>query len=83
MVPFRLGGNRGTQVLGAGSPSVAACTAGVTAAPLAAGSYALVYVPLLRTYLFTWQTPKRTTGCRDLHLDFRDGSELVVRYQLR
>jgi hypothetical protein len=83
VVPFRLGGNRGTQVLTAGSPSTAACTGVAAVTPLAPGTWALAYVPLVRSYLFTWLTPKRQTGCRDLHLGFRDGSQMVVRYQLR
>jgi hypothetical protein len=82
VVPFRLGGDRGKQVL-SGAPTVAACTGSAAAAPLAARSWRLDYVRRTDAYLFTWLTPRSAKGCRELVLSFRDGSELSVQFRLR
>jgi hypothetical protein len=82
VVPFRLGGYRGGHVL-AGSPMVASCVAHTPSTPLASGSWKVIYLPLVRSYVFTWLTPKSAAGCQDVRLALRDGSDLTVRFRLR
>ena len=84
---FALGGDRGLAVLAAGSPRVtSAQCAGAgdeieqTVSP---GGSTLTYDSSAGTYTWVWKTPKAATGCRDLVLRFRDGSELTARFELR
>jgi Tol biopolymer transport system component len=86
-VTFRLGGDRGVDVLAAGYPRTT--TAGCGGTPdeveqtVSPGGATLSYDTSAGTYTWVWKTPKGTTGCRDLVLRFRDGSELTARFQLR
>jgi hypothetical protein len=85
-VKFGLGGNRGLDVLAAGYPkTMTVPCAGATDAveqTVSANSPALSYDGTSGQYTYVWKTP-RTTGCRDLVLRFRDGSELTSRFLLR
>lgn len=85
-VKLSLGGDRGLDVLADGYPVVvaASCTGGVPDAveqTTSASSSSLTYAD--GVYQYTWKTTKGVTGCRDLVLRFRDGTELVARFSLR
>jgi CSLREA domain-containing protein len=91
-VRFGLGGNRGTgaSVLEPGYPVSAPYPCG-TAPQLTAGdatvvpfNLGLVYVPLLKQYVYAWQTSKLwPNGCRQFVLKLRDGTyhRLNVRFE--
>lgn len=86
-VKFRLGGDRGLDVLAAGYPRTvsATCSGGSdeVETTVAAGSSALRYDAASATYTYTWKTARSARGCTDLVLRFRDGSELRARFGLR
>jgi hypothetical protein len=85
-VTFRLGGDRGLAVLAAGYPvtTTSGCTgtADDVEQTVSPGGSALTYDARTDLYTWVWKSPK-VTGCRDLVLRFRDGSELTARFQLR
>ena len=86
-VTFRLGGDRGLDVLAAGYPrtTTAGCT-GTTdevERSVSPGGATLTYDGAAGTYTWVWKTLKGSAGCRDLVLRFRDGTELTARFQLR
>lgn len=80
-VLFRLGGDRGRDVVAAAR--VTACGAASSTGTTAQSRLPLVYEPRTQTYAWSWQAPARVRGCRDLVLGLRDGSELRVRFTLR
>jgi hypothetical protein len=85
-VRFRLGGDRGLDVLSAGYPKVVsgACGGGADEIEqtVTAGSSGLSYDRASGTYTYVWKSPK-APGCRELALRLRDGSELRARFNLR
>jgi hypothetical protein len=88
-VKFKLGGNRGLDVL-SGAPTSAvltSCTATAKTAEVkqvsSAAASALTYDAASATYTYTWRTTTAMKGCRDLVLKFRDGTSLTTVYSLR
>jgi hypothetical protein len=86
-VKFRLGGDRGLDVLADGYPRVVGGTCGTTTdaveESVAASSSGLTYAASSQTYSYVWKTSRENTGCRELVLKFRDGSELRAIFRLR
>lgn len=87
-VKFGLGGNRGLNVLVAGSPSsvLVACGSGPSDAieqTSTAGASSLSYDAGSARYQYVWKTDKAWVGCRDLVLRFRDGSTLRARFSFK
>jgi hypothetical protein len=86
-VKFRLGGDRGLDVFADGYPDteVVACggSADAIEQTVAATGASLTYDTTTATYTYVWRSTKGATGCRDLVLHFRDGTELTARFQLR
>lgn len=85
-VKFRLGGDKGLDVLSAGYPKVvsSACGGGTDEVEqtVTAGSSGLSYDAASGTYTCTWKTTK-TPGCKELVLELRDGSDLRATFKLR
>lgn len=83
-VRFGLGGDRGLDVLAAGYPVVAPCDGSRGGSRTAtAGASSLTYSTGTGVYAYVWKSPRTLTGCRDLVLRFRDGTEVTVRFDLR
>ena len=87
-VKFGLGGNRGLNVLVAGSPSsvLVACGSGPSDAieqTTTAGASSLSYDAGSARYQYVWKTDKAWVGCRDLVVRFRDGSTLRARFSFK
>jgi hypothetical protein len=87
-VKFGLGGNRGLNVLVAGSPSsaIVACGSGPADAieqTTTAGASTLTYDAGSARYQYVWKTDTAWVGCRDLVLRFRDGSTLRARFSFK
>jgi hypothetical protein len=86
-VTFALGGDRGRDVFADGYPRTT--TAGCAGQSdeieqtVSPGSVTLSFDARSGRYTYVWKTAKGTTGCRNLVLRFRDGSELTARFQLR
>jgi Tol biopolymer transport system component len=85
VVPFRLGGDRGRQVLAEGSPSwtTAGCPGAAEGGSRPAGPTLLTYSTRTDAYVLVVWTTRRDVGCRTLELQLRDGSSTAVRFQLR
>ena len=87
---FSLGGNRGGNVLAAGSPTVApyVCTGTLpaagsgTALPLA-NNGALAYSTKTGQYTITWKPQKREQDCRLVSIRLTDGTVHTARFQLQ
>jgi hypothetical protein len=87
-VKFKLGGDRGLNVLAAGYPRSAAITCGSAGTDevettLTAAASALTYDAATQQYSYVWKTSTSQRGCRDLVLRFRDGSTLRMLFNLR
>ncbi|MGY2875611.1 lysophospholipase L1-like esterase [Marmoricola sp. URHA0025 HA25] len=88
-VKFKLGGDRGTAILAAGSPtsSTVVCSTGdpVDAVEQTTTSTAgLHYDASTDTYNYVWQTAKAWSGtCRMLTLRLTDGSTHQARFQFK
>ncbi|NEK57019.1 hypothetical protein GCU56_03920 [Geodermatophilus sabuli] len=86
-VKFRLGGDRGLDVLVPGYPRVVSATCGTTTdaveESVAASNSGLTYDAASQTYSYVWKTARTDTGCRELVLRFRDGSTLTATFRLR
>ena len=87
---FSLGGNRGLNVLAAGSPTVAPYVCGGTlpapgsgiALPLAKNG-ALAYSTKTGQYTITYKPEKREQNCRLVSIRLTDGTIHTVRFQLQ
>jgi hypothetical protein len=87
-VKFDLGGDRGLQVLAAGSPTsqgiscvTLAATPGALETPTAGG---LTYSAKTRLYTYDWRTDKAWAGtCRQLIVKLADGSERRANLQFK
>jgi hypothetical protein len=89
-VRFKLGGNRGLDVLSAGFPrsTEVACSGSTRASEVKPAGGATTGSPLTYdaksgTYTYVWRTTTAMKGCRDLVLGFRDGSQLRTLFNLR
>jgi hypothetical protein len=87
-VKFKLGGDKGLSVFVDGYPKsgTAGCTGSATdeiEQTVSEASATLTYDPVSTQYTYVWKTVKGMTGCRDLVLRFRDGSQLRVLFNLR
>jgi hypothetical protein len=87
-VKFKLGGNRGLDVLATGYPKSASTTCGAAASDevettVSASASALTYDSVSQQYTYVWKTSTSQKGCRDLVLRFRDGSTLRALFSLR
>ena len=86
-VVFGLGGNQGTNIFAAGSPSSApvSCSAGPTrTVPLTveATKSSLYYVPLVRQYIYVWKTDKTwAQTCRQLVVKLADGTSHYANFK--
>lgn len=86
---FSLGGNRGTAIFVAGSPSSQAVTCDTedpfdeVELTVAVGGSSLNYNAASDSYTYVWKTQKAWTGCRKLTLTFSDGSVEEVIFQFR
>ena len=87
---FSLGGNRGLNILAAGSPTVAPYVCGGTppapgsgiALPLAKNG-ALAYSTKSGQYTITYKPEKREQSCRLVSIRLADGTIRTVRFQLQ
>jgi hypothetical protein len=87
---FSLGGNRGLNILAAGSPTVAPYVCGGTvptpgsgiALPLAKNG-ALAYDTKAGQYTITWKPEKREQSCRLVSIKLTDGTIHTARFQLQ
>jgi hypothetical protein len=86
---FSLGGNRGLDVFAGGYPKTQAYSC-ETNQPLDAieeiapdSGPTLTYDPGSGRYSYAWKTTKTWTGCRELTLRFRDGSELKAHFKFK
>jgi hypothetical protein len=87
-VKFTLGGDKGLDVFAGGYPktTTAGCTGGASdeiEQTVTDASATLTYDPVSTQYTYAWKTAKTMTGCRELVLRFRDGSQLQVLFNLR
>ena len=89
-INFTLGGDRGLNVLAAGSPSSApvSCSSGAVlgaATPAqSAGNAGLQYDATTGEYTYVWKTDRSWSGsCRTLSLSLIDGSTYQARFQFR
>lgn len=87
-VKFGLGGDRGLDVFADGYPVLrAGSSCGTTTdeveQTVSAPASALRYDAAARSYVYVWKTDRARTGCTDLVLRFRDGSELRAAFLLR
>ena len=89
-INFTLGGDRGLNVLAAGSPSSApvSCSSGAVlgaATPAqSAGNVGLQYDATTGEYTYVWKTDRSWSGsCRTLSLSLTDGSTYQARFQFR
>jgi hypothetical protein len=87
-VKFRLGGDRGLDVLAAGYPKVTSLSCAGTATDvieqtLDASAASLAYDAANDLYTYKWKTSKAMKGCRELILKFRDGTQLRALFDLR
>ena len=80
-VKFSLGGNRGLDILAAGSPSSGsiACSATASTVPIeqtvSAGASSLSYDRTTGQYVYVWKTDKAWAGsCRQLSIRLIDGT---------
>jgi hypothetical protein len=87
-IVFSLGGDRGLNVLAAGSPASGVVRCGSSAAPAstqpAASDQGLRFNPLTGHYVFKWRTQRSWAGtCRAFVLTLSDGSvhRLVVKFR--
>ncbi len=86
---FSLGGNLGLGILAAGSPTATkvACPSGATSTVDQAGTFpklGLVYLPLLKQYLYVWTVPKTYAGsCYRLDLTLADGSTYSANFKFK
>lgn len=89
-VRFSLGGDRGLEILAAGSPlsrtiSCDGLTEGdAVEETLTAGASSLSYDAATDTYTYVWKTSADWTDtCRRLRIDFADGSSAVAIFDFR
>lgn len=87
-IKFKLGGNKGLNVLADGYPKSGTISCGRVVASgieqtVSSAKPALTYDRVSTRYTYTWKTPEKTKGCRDLVLRFRDGSQLRALFNLR
>jgi hypothetical protein len=88
-IPFSLGGNRGTNVLAAKSPSsqAVACDANATRNKVGASKRAvagLTYDAASARYTYTWATDPAWTGtCRTFTLTLADGTTHTLRFSFK
>ena len=87
-VKFRLGGDRGLDVLAAGYPKITALTCAGTRTDeieqtLDGSAASLAYDAANDLYTYKWKTSKAMKGCRELILKFRDGTQLGALFDLR
>lgn len=87
-VKFKLGGDKGLNVLADGYPKsgTASCASASTEIEqtVSSATSALTYDPVSTQYTYTWKTTTTLKGCRDLLLRFRDGSsQLRAMFNLR
>ncbi|MET8508382.1 PxKF domain-containing protein [Streptomyces sp. NPDC004787] len=85
---FSLDGDKGLDILAAGSPSSrqTACD-GTAADPVETGTVStsgLTYDAAADTYTYVWKTDRAWAGtCRTFHLGLSDGSDHVAHFQFR
>lgn len=87
-IKFSLGGDRGLNILKAGSPTSQASNCGTgTADPIELGTVSnsgLTYDPATDTYTYVWKTEKAWAGtCRTFHLTLADGTDHVANFQFK
>jgi len=87
-VKFDLGGDRGLQVLAAGSPTSQAIScvtmAATTGAPEAPTAGSLTYSAKTHLYTYDWRTDRAWAGtCRQLIVKLADGSERRANFQFK
>jgi hypothetical protein len=87
-VKFGLGGNRGLNVLAAGSPTsqaISCLTMAATATALKAPTSGnLSYSTKTNTYTYDWRTDKAWVGtCRQLTVKLADGTERKANFQFK
>jgi probable HAF family extracellular repeat protein len=87
-VLFKLGGNKGLDIFTAGYPktSVVACGRGTkdeVEITLPLKTSLLLYEPRTQHYVYAWKTDKAWKGCRDLVINFKDGSSMTASFLFR
>ena len=85
-VKFDLGGDRGLQVLAAGSPTSRAisCVTMAATGPEAPTTGSLTYSAKTHLYTYSWTTAKAWVGtCRQLVVKLADGSERRANFQFK
>lgn len=88
-VRFSLGGDMGLDVFGANSPAsrIVSCDGSTTSDPLeqtvSANKSGLSYDASSGAYTYVWKTTKGWTGCRELTLEFSDGSVERARFRFK
>jgi hypothetical protein len=88
-VKFSLGGNQGTQIFAAGSPSSASMSCSATAPTdeveltVTAGASTLQYDAGSDQYTYVWKTDKSWLGCRQLRVTLKDGSVQTAVFKFR
>ena len=88
-VRFSLGGDFGLEIFAAQSPASRsiACDGSASTDPLEqtanAATSGLQYNAVTGVYTYVWKTDKAWTGCRELVLDFADGSSVHALFKLR
>ena len=86
-VKFGLGGNYGLSIFDVGSPKSQTIACDTSAAvdtveeTVAAGASSLSYDSASGNYNYVWKTDKAWTGCRQLTLNFNDGSIQKVSFK--
>lgn len=87
-VKFKLGGDKGLDVLVAGYPKSGAASCGGAATDeieemVSSAASALTYDIVSGQYSYKWKTTTAMKGCRDLILKFKDGSSITAAFNLR
>jgi hypothetical protein len=86
---FSLGGYQGIAIFAAGFPASASFTCGATPPPATAvgdptaGNGGLTYDVSTDTYTYVWKTQKAWAHCRELVLEFSDGSAATATFNFR
>lgn len=85
-VTFGLGGDRGPDVFADGYPrttTAGGCGgSGLIQETISPGGAGLAYDGMTGTYTYVWKTSRGASGCRELVVRFRDGTELTMRFRL-
>ncbi|MFV9503269.1 MAG: PxKF domain-containing protein [Oscillochloridaceae bacterium umkhey_bin13] len=87
-IKFSLGGNYGLNIFAPSYPLVATVRCqNSSEAPVeevvSAKASNLSYDPRTNQYTFVWKTERNWRGCRDLTLQFKDGTRQVINFCLR